>query len=142
VIADNRTRFEPGEPTGDAMAPRERPEAVERALKLQDGTVLAREVLQLREVIAHGLRDNQDLRTEVAQLRARDRATTTVTNFVRAALDGAPQQCRYHGADFGRAGLQGGVPRCESCRQPWRVVRALQALDALASPREEAGATR
>lgn len=44
---------------------------------------------------------------------------------IEAALLDGPQQCRYHGTDFERLGLQFGEPRCESCRHPWRIVRAL-----------------
>jgi hypothetical protein len=48
---------------------------------------------------------------------------------IRAALEEAPQECRYHGKDFERMGMQWGRPRCDSCKQPWRVVQALVALD-------------
>jgi hypothetical protein len=130
------------DPTALPLAARDRPEVVERALKLQDGSVLAREVLRLREVIAHGFRDNQELRTEVAQLRDRDRTVAAVTRFVLAALENEPRVCKFHGGDFGRAGMRGGEPECGACRHPWRVVRALQALDALAGPREGVGAAR
>lgn len=54
---------------------------------------------------------------------------------IRAALSNAPQSCRYHGTDFGFVGTENGQPwgepRCESCKQPWRVTRALAALDQL-----------
>jgi hypothetical protein len=46
-------------------------------------------------------------------------------------LDNAPQHCQWHGQDFFRAGSalgRPGVPRCDSCKQPWRVLSALVAL--------------
>lgn len=48
-----------------------------------------------------------------------------------SALHCAEQRCRFHGDDFGRAGWWRGEPRCESCRQPWRVTEALKAIRAL-----------
>ena len=49
--------------------------------------------------------------------------------LVREALEHDPQRCRYHGSDFERSDLFYGEPRCDSCKQPWRVTRALAALD-------------
>ena len=52
--------------------------------------------------------------------------------LAREALAHAEQRCRYHGADFERLGTEPyerGLPRCDSCKQPWRVVRALAAID-------------
>lgn len=46
------------------------------------------------------------------------------------ALRSAEQACRYHGQDFERHGMWCGEPRCESCRQPYRVVNALKAIEA------------
>lgn len=51
---------------------------------------------------------------------------------IQAALAAAPQTCRYHGNQFDRLGMEYGEPRCDSCKQPWRVVRALDAVDRLA----------
>lgn len=54
---------------------------------------------------------------------------------IRAALSAAPYSCPFHGKDFGFLGTEngqpGGEPRCESCKQPWRVMVALSALDQL-----------
>lgn len=50
---------------------------------------------------------------------------------IRDALDHAPQLCRFHGSDFDRLGMAHGEPRCDSCRQPWRVTRALAAVGRL-----------
>ncbi len=49
----------------------------------------------------------------------------------RQALEHAPQTCRYHGDGFDRNDMRMGLPRCESCQQPYRVTRALAALDAV-----------
>lgn len=50
---------------------------------------------------------------------------------VRDALEHAVQVCPYHGADFAAAGVApvSGIPRCDSCKQPWRIRRALKALN-------------
>lgn len=50
---------------------------------------------------------------------------------IRDALTHADTTCRFHGTDFERSGMQSGLPRCTSCQQPWRIVRALAALDRL-----------
>lgn len=49
--------------------------------------------------------------------------------LIREALLHAEQTCRYHGTNFEASGTRHGVPRCESCRQPWRVVAALRELE-------------
>jgi hypothetical protein len=52
-----------------------------------------------------------------------------VIRLVRDVLANLAGTCRYHGTDFGRLGQEPwGEPRCESCRQPWRATRALEAL--------------
>lgn len=56
------------------------------------------------------------------------RNSITVLEQARRALSHAAQTCRYHGADFERLGMWNGEPRCESCRQPWRVTQALTAI--------------
>lgn len=45
------------------------------------------------------------------------------------ALEGAGTACPYHGREFDKLGTRNGVPNCESCRQPWRVCRALEAIE-------------
>jgi hypothetical protein len=35
----------------------------------------------------------------------------------------------YHGEDFKKLGFERGEPRCDSCKQPYRVVKALEAID-------------
>ena len=52
---------------------------------------------------------------------------------IRRALAGEPRACRFHGTDFERSNLAFGLPRCESCRQPYRVAEALAALDQIGS---------
>ncbi len=51
--------------------------------------------------------------------------------IIQGALVHAPTSCRYHGTDWNALGFAHGEPRCESCRRPWRVSRALDALDDL-----------
>ena len=46
------------------------------------------------------------------------------------ALLYADQTCPHHGDDLERSGMHHAQPRCESCRQPWRVRRALHAINA------------
>lgn len=58
--------------------------------------------------------------------------TPAALDVIRAALMKAPQQCLFHGQDWDRLGFDYGEPRCESCRQPWRVVRALAEVDQIA----------
>jgi hypothetical protein len=36
--------------------------------------------------------------------------------------------CRYHGFDLEATGMQRGLPRCDSCKQPYRVRKALAAI--------------
>lgn len=51
-------------------------------------------------------------------------------SVIRDALEGAERTCRYHGAEFTPPGqFSHGLPRCESCRHPWRVTQALIQLD-------------
>jgi len=50
---------------------------------------------------------------------------------IRMALEGETDQCRYHGAQFGEIEPWSGLPRCESCRQPYRVTLARRALAGL-----------
>jgi hypothetical protein len=59
---------------------------------------------------------------------------------IRAALIRAEQHCRYHDQEFERLGLESwGEPRCDSCKQPWRVVQALAAVDGVANQVARAG---
>lgn len=48
------------------------------------------------------------------------------------ALHHASQHCKYHSNNFGFLGWTGPenvtLPRCDSCKQPWRVMRALEAI--------------
>ena len=50
------------------------------------------------------------------------------------ALRHAPNACPFHGVDFGFLGMQRGEPRCDSCKQPYRVARALAALRPAPTP--------
>lgn len=59
---------------------------------------------------------------------------------MKDALDHAEQTCRYHGDRFETSGMLHGLPRCDSCKQPFRVRKALDALDlATGRPRKEGG---
>lgn len=53
------------------------------------------------------------------------------------ALVKGPLSCQYHGTDFEKLGTYfDGRPRCDSCKQPWRISQALLAIERAA----EAGA--
>lgn len=54
--------------------------------------------------------------------------TGSALRLAYKALVGAPQSCRFHGQEWTEIEAWSGEPRCESCRQPWRVVRALEAV--------------
>lgn len=62
----------------------------------------------------------------------------TALRLAAEALTHAPRQCRYHATNWDFLGREtpGGLPRCDSCKQPWRVQRALDAIDS-----ESAGGT-
>lgn len=101
------------------------------------------------EAVAHydlQLRRKDDLIAELRrQFKAADRireryiADHRRVPGLRAAIDLAqevlvslPQTCKFHGTEFGDTRF--GEPRCESCRLPYRVGRALRAAnDALTS---------
>lgn len=68
------------------------------------------------------------------QPRNEPRADAELISVVRQALTNAQQHCEYHGTDFGRAGVHRGLPRCDSCKQPWRVQRALDAIEQRQAP--------
>ncbi|HEU4544522.1 MAG TPA: hypothetical protein VFR23_25570 [Jiangellaceae bacterium] len=59
------------------------------------------------------------------------REVADVLRVAREALAEMPRECRFHGGYFGHLGFQWGEPRCESCRQPWRVDTALRRIDHL-----------
>lgn len=54
----------------------------------------------------------------------------TALNLAYAALGQMPTSCPYHGTDFHKAGTWMGKPRCDSCKQPERVAKALTAIKA------------
>lgn len=45
------------------------------------------------------------------------------------ALHEAPRRCQYHGKDWEKLGFEWGLPRCDSCKLPYRVDRAINALN-------------
>jgi hypothetical protein len=67
----------------------------------------------------------------LAEERNRLRRVASALDFAGAALAEAEQVCRYHGPDFEKSGMRQGLPRCDSCKQPFRVRRALDALAGL-----------
>lgn len=49
--------------------------------------------------------------------------------YVAEALYRLPVECRYHGDDFAKLGVEpSGEPRCDSCKPPWWRRRALAIL--------------
>jgi hypothetical protein len=75
----------------------------------------------------------------VAELRRYELDDSDI-GLLRWALEHAERQCRYHGSSFGKLGVEprreadpGGfqrdLPRCDSCKQPYRVTKALDRLD-------------
>lgn len=69
-------------------------------------------------------------------------ALTTIVAALGAAekaLEGAEQQCRIHGTDFGYSGFSFSQPRCDSCKQPYRVVHALGLIRSASETRLERG---
>lgn len=56
-------------------------------------------------------------------------------SVIRSALDNAAKWCPYHGQDFDFLGARHGVPNCESCQEPWRVVQALRILSMMEAAR-------
>lgn len=59
-------------------------------------------------------------------------ATRAALTLAYEVLVRVPAGCRYHGTKFDFLGTWQGEPRCDSCKQPARVVKALRALrDAL-----------
>lgn len=65
----------------------------------------------------------------------RDQAHRTI----RLALASAEASCRYHGTEWGEIDPRTGLPRCESCRQPYRITQARTALTALENlPKDQA----
>lgn len=65
-----------------------------------------------------------------------ERLQTFVLEMVSEVLDNSVDTCRYHGTDFEKLGTEPwsrvGLPRCDSCKQPWRVRRARAAIERLA----------
>lgn len=54
---------------------------------------------------------------------------------IAESLTHVPHGCRYHGSDFGKLGFEWSMPRCDSCKQPYRVYRAVEELQQLARGR-------
>jgi hypothetical protein len=66
------------------------------------------------------------------------RAANAVIDQAHRALLSAERTCRYHGTDWDRLGREpNGLPRCDSCKQPYRVVTALLAIENWQPPRPE-----
>jgi hypothetical protein len=56
------------------------------------------------------------------------RAAKNAMRDARATLNHAEQFCRYHGQRWDFLGWEYGLPRCDSCKQPYRVVQAIAGL--------------
>lgn len=92
----------------------------------------------VRQVV-EGLRERQKsvandaayLTAELSMLgyRIAHRSELAALNTARNVLEREPRTCRYHGDQFDKLGMEWGEPRCDSCRQPWRVVRALAEIE-------------
>jgi hypothetical protein len=67
--------------------------------------------------------------SNLAELHRQWKLDTEALKAAEYALEHAEKTCRYHGDDFMRCGSWRGIPSCESCRQPWRVVEALAAIE-------------
>ena len=60
------------------------------------------------------------------------RAEDHALHLALDALALSPQCCPYHGQDFDKLGREPwGPPRCDSCKLPWHVSRALIAVSAV-----------
>jgi hypothetical protein len=80
-----------------------------------------------QEAAVHGERLAEAIRErDEARAKAVDGSTI---RLVHSALVGGVQECRYHGKNFGFLGWERAEPRCDSCKQPYRVKRALDQLD-------------
>lgn len=94
-----------------------------------------------RDEVVEGSDFQEEVDQIVALLSARDEEAERLRNRMldvlhcaRAALASVPQTCRYHGSDFFFLGSEPPgrtVPRCDSCKQPHRVVTALNAIDGI-----------
>lgn len=58
-------------------------------------------------------------------------ADLTALRSIRLALSHAADTCRFHGTRFDHLGMEHGEPRCDSCKQPFRVIAARAALERL-----------
>lgn len=56
---------------------------------------------------------------------------------IRQALMDLPKECQYHGSDFEKLGMWRTMPRCESCRIPFRAKVAWQAFTAALDRRDD-----
>jgi hypothetical protein len=56
---------------------------------------------------------------------------TAVRQRIRPALATGPTTCPFHGVDFGFLGWENGEPRCDSCKQPYRLAEAAAAIRAV-----------
>lgn len=58
----------------------------------------------------------------------------TDLDTIAVALNELPTECRYHGQNFeflGTERYEAGLPRCDSCKAPWRKAQGIAALDRL-----------
>jgi hypothetical protein len=72
---------------------------------------------------------HKTLHEELLALARRAGAAEAKLEHAALALKHAPQSCQYHGTDFEKTGMWNGLPKCESCRQPYRVTKVLAAIE-------------
>lgn len=101
------------------------------------GQTLAPAVKWLRDawraVVDAGLASGapEEFATQLAADHARARWAQNALRLAVAALGHESTSCCYHGTDFAKSGMERGLPRCDSCKQPFRVRKALDAAAAL-----------
>lgn len=101
---------------------------------------LRREVEVLTRVAntaVHVSDEQHELAIQLATDHARIRWAENVLRLAVAALQHDTGGCRYHGTDFAKSGMERGLPRCDSCKQPFRVRKALDAAATLAEPERD-----
>lgn len=92
------------------------------------GRALTTRERQLAIATADQLAEFTLARQAVDRLIADRRTLCNAVDVALLALADQPTTCRYHGGHFhvlGTEPYEPGLPRCDSCKQPYRVHRAL-----------------
>jgi hypothetical protein len=69
------------------------------------------------------------LQEELVAMARRAGAAEAAVLHAAEVLKHTPQSCRYHGTEFEKSGMRRGLPKCESCQQPYRVTKVLAAIE-------------